>query len=64
LTAVGEEGHYSGDLFGGGSLAGGDGDEEFHEVVVDLSAATLNDIDILPTDTILNLDSGFSNCKF
>jgi hypothetical protein len=42
------------------SLACAQSDEQLHEVVVDLAAARLHDVDILVTDTVANLDTSLT----
>ena len=44
----------------GSDLARVDHDEELHQVVVDLAAARLNDVDILATNRLTDLDAEIS----
>lgn len=47
---IGEAGYDGGDASCGGAFAGGDEDEELHEVIVHVTAAGLDDEDILFSD--------------
>lgn len=55
-AGVRETGDDCGDAAGGGAFAGGDEDEELHEVVVDVAAAGLNDEHILLPDGLRDFD--------
>ena len=59
-SRVGVAGDDSRDAAGRGTLAGGDEDEEFHEVVVHIAAARLDDEDVLVADALGDLDVDFS----
>ena len=57
LPGVGEARYDGGDSDGGGDLTGIDHDEQLHQVVVDLSGPTLDDVDIFATDRLTNLNT-------
>jgi len=63
LSRVREEREDGGDALGRGSLAGRDGDEKLHQVVVDLAAAGLDDEDVLASDRVHDLDASLSNSE-
>lgn len=63
LSGVREEGQYGGDALSRSGMAGGDGDEKLHQVVVHLAAARLDDEDIFPTHTLSNLNAGLADGK-
>lgn len=52
LPSVGEAGDDGRDPGGRGDLAGIDHDQELHQIVIYLPAATLHDVDVLPTNTL------------
>lgn len=58
LTSVGEAGDDGSNAASRGGLASVDHDEELHEVVVDLSASGLDNVDILVTDGLSDGDRG------
>lgn len=58
LACVGEAGDDGGDTGRGGDLAGVDHNEELHQVIVDLAAPALHDVDILATHTLPDLHAG------
>lgn len=57
LPGVREAGDDGGDAGRGGDLAGVYHDEQLHEVVVYLAATALNDVHILATHTLPDLDT-------
>lgn len=59
-TGIGEAGDDGGDPARGGGLAGGDEDEELHEVVVYVITARLDDEDVLVADALGDLDVDFA----
>ena len=61
LPRVGEQWQDSGDFPRRSGLAGRDGDEQLHEVVIDLSTARLYDIDIFPTHGFFDLNSSLAD---
>jgi hypothetical protein len=61
LSRVGEKRKDGGDALGRGSFAGRDGDEQLHQVVIDLAAAGLDDEDILSSDRVHDLDASLSD---
>ena len=63
MTRVGEAGDDGADPLGGGDLAGVDHDEQLHEVVVDLAAAGLDDVDVLPPHGLTDFDAAKNKVK-
>ena len=57
LPGVGEAWYDSRDSHGGGNLTGIDHDEQLHQIIIDLSRPTLNDVDIFTTDWLTNLNT-------
>lgn len=55
LPGVGEAGDDGGDAGRGGNLAGVDHDQQLHQVVVDLAAAALHDVDVLASHALPDL---------
>lgn len=60
LSRVREQGQDCRDSSGASGLASAQSDEQLHEVVIDLAAAGLDDVDILVADAVSDLDSGLS----
>ena len=50
LPGVGEAWYDGRDPHGGGDLTGVDHDEQLHQIIVDLSGPTLDDVDIFTAD--------------
>ena len=63
LAGVREQRKNGGDLSGRSSLAGGDGDEELDQVVIDTPSARLKNVDILAPDGLVDLDSSLADGK-
>jgi hypothetical protein len=61
LSRVREEGEDGGDALGRGGFACRDGDEQLHQVVIDLAAAGLDDEDVLSSDRVHDLDASLSD---
>ncbi len=64
LTRVWEKGKNGGDSAGRSNLAGGDCNEQFHNIVIDLATARLDDEDVFASDRLSNLDAGLADCEF
>lgn len=54
LPGVGEARYDRSDAGRGRNLAGVDHDQQLHQVVVDLTAAALHDVDVFATDALPN----------
>jgi hypothetical protein len=61
---VRETGHDGGDAARRSGFASGDEDEEFHEVVVDVGAASLDDEDVFVADGFQDLGADLSVAEF
>ena len=64
LTRIWEQRENSGDPLGRPGLTRGDHDAQVDEVVVDLAAPALYDVDILPANRVLNLEAALADGKF
>ena len=60
LTRVWEQRQDCGDSSCACSLTCAQSDEQLHEVVIDLAAAGLNNVDVLVADTVANLDASLA----
>ena len=63
LPGVGEAGYDSCDSDRGGYLTGVDHDQHLHQIVVDLSRPTLNNVDIFSTNRLTNLNTIIYTCQ-
>ena len=63
LSRVREDRQHGGDLFGRGSFAGRDHDEKLDEVIIDMAAAGLDNVDILLSDGVLDGHGGLAVAK-
>jgi len=59
LSSVGKDWNDGSDTSGRGYLASVDHNEQFHDVVIDLTTATLNDKHIFATHRFANLHASF-----
>lgn len=60
LGLAGKRSAHTCDRFCGPALAGGDHDQEFHDTVIDLAAAALDDVNILVTHRNPNVYTGLA----
>lgn len=64
LSRVGKEWEHGGHPLRAGGLARRDGDEEFHEVVVDSAASALHDVDILLSHRLAHFHPRLAHAEF
>jgi hypothetical protein len=64
LTRIGEEGDDGGNPFRAGNLTGVNHDTEFHECSVDLTATSVDDIDVILPHGLCDAHVGFTNSGF
>lgn len=64
LSGVREERHHSSDSLCGSGFAGRNGNQQLHKVVIDTTRSRLDNVDILSSDRVLNLNSSLSDSEF
>jgi hypothetical protein len=61
LARIREKRKDSGDSTSRGGLAGGDGNEELQQVIINLATSGLDDVDVFLTDRLLDLNPGLAH---